>query len=127
MVDGGGTEPLRHVVGAEDHDVLAVGLRSGHRHVLLPICHVDEPVPELRRRRAQTNDDFGAGTRTTFQPLTAAQSNIWQKYSTHFGEQPGYPFLDFENKIFVLGPSYVPAVLQSLDQQEIAAKFGQPQ
>ncbi len=74
----------------------------------------------------QTNDDFGAGTRTTFQPLTAAQSNIWQKYSTHFGEQPGYPFLDFENKIFVLGPSYDPAVLQSLDQQEIAAKLDNP-
>jgi Domain of unknown function (DUF929) len=74
----------------------------------------------------QTNDNFGAGTRTSFQPLTTAQANIWQKYSTHFGEQTGYPFLDFENKIFVLGPSYDPSVLQSLDQQEIAAKLNNP-
>jgi hypothetical protein len=74
----------------------------------------------------ETNDSFGSGTRKLFQPLTKAQSNLWQKYSTQFGEQTGYPFLDFANKVFVLGPSYDPSVLQSLNQQEIAAKLTNP-
>jgi hypothetical protein len=71
----------------------------------------------------ETNDNGGSGTRKLFQPLTNAQSALWSKYSTHFGEQTGYPFLDFDNKIFVLGPSYVPDVLAGLNQQEIAAKL----
>ena len=44
----------------------------------------------------------------------------------HFGQQTGYPFLDFGNKFFVLGPSYVPDVLAGLNQQEIAAKLSNP-
>ena len=71
----------------------------------------------------ETNDNNGSGTRKLFQPLTTAQSNLWQKYSTQFGEQTGYPFLDFGNKVFVLGPSYVPDALAGLNQQEIAAKL----
>jgi len=71
----------------------------------------------------ETNDNNGQGTRKLFQPLTAAQNSLWQKYSTQFGEQTGYPFLDFGNKIVVLGPSYVPDVLAGLNQQEIAAKL----
>jgi hypothetical protein len=74
----------------------------------------------------ETNDNGGQGTRTLFQPLTTAQNNLWSKYSTHFGEQTGYPFLDFGNKVFVLGPSYVPDVLAGLNQQEIAAKLSNP-
>jgi hypothetical protein len=74
----------------------------------------------------ETNDNNGQGTRKLFQPLTTAQSNLWSKYSTQFGEQTGYPFLDFDNKIFVLGPSYVPDVLAGLNQQEIAAKLSNP-
>jgi hypothetical protein len=74
----------------------------------------------------ETNDNFGSGTRKLFQPLTTAQGNLWQKYSTHFGESTGYPFIDFGNKVFVLGPSYDPAVLAGLNQQEIAAKLDNP-
>jgi hypothetical protein len=71
----------------------------------------------------ETNDNNGQGTRKLFQPLTSAENSLWEKYSTQFGEQTGYPFLDFGNKVFVLGPSYVPDVLAGLDQQEIAAKL----
>lgn len=74
----------------------------------------------------ETNDNFGSGTRKLFQPLTNAQGNLWQKYSTHFGETTGYPFIDFGNKVFVLGPSYDPGVLAGLNQQEIAAKLKTP-
>src|ERR1700722_13770422 len=74
----------------------------------------------------ETNDNNGSGTRKLFQPLTAAQGNLWSKYSAKFGQQTGYPFLDFNNKIFVVGPSYVPDVLAGLNQQEIAAKLSNP-
>jgi len=74
----------------------------------------------------ETNDNSGSGTRKLFQPLTTAQSNLWSKYSQQFGEQTGYPFVDLDNKIFVLGPSYVPDVLAGLNQQEIAAKLSNP-
>ena len=74
----------------------------------------------------ETNDNNGQGTRKLFQPLTTAEGKLWSKYSTHFGEQTGYPFLDFDNKVFVLGPSYVPDVMQGLNQQEIAAKLSNP-
>ncbi len=74
----------------------------------------------------ETNDNTGSGTRKLFQPLTNAQTTLWQKYSAQFGEQTGYPFLDFDNKIFVPGPSYVPDVLAGLNQQEIAAKLSNP-
>ncbi len=71
----------------------------------------------------ETNDNYGQGTRALFQPLTTAQNNIWQKYSAQFGESPGYPFIDFGNKVFVTGPSYDPAVLAGLSQAQIAAKL----
>ncbi len=74
----------------------------------------------------ETNDNNGSGSRKLFQPLTTAQSNLWSKYSQQVGQQTGYPFLDFANKIFVLGPSYVPDVLAGLNQQEIAAKLSNP-
>lgn len=74
----------------------------------------------------ETNDNFGSGTRKLFQPLTAAESNLWQKYSQQAGETTGYPFIDFGNKAVVLGPSYDPAILAGLDQQEIAAKLKTP-
>ena len=127
VVDGAGPEPVRHVVGAEDDHVVAVGLRSGHRHVHLPKRHVDEPVPSTSCPSSTRPTTTSApGTRKLFQPLTTAQSNLWQKYSSQFGETTGYPFVDFGNKVFVLGPSYDPGVLAGLDQQEIAAKLTNP-
>jgi hypothetical protein len=74
----------------------------------------------------ETNDNRGEGTRTLFQPLTKAQTNLWTKYSAKFGETTGYPFVDFGNKVFVIGPSYNPALLAGLDQPEIAAKLTNP-
>jgi hypothetical protein len=74
----------------------------------------------------ETNDNFGSGTRKLFQPLTKAQNNLWQKYSSQAGEETGYPFIDFGNKVAVLGPSYDPAILAGLNQQQIAAKLTNP-
>jgi uncharacterized protein DUF929 len=74
----------------------------------------------------QSNDSHGLGTRTVLQPLTAEQQKIWSTYSSHFGIQTGYPFIDFNNKVFVLGPSYSPYVLEGLNQAAIAAKLKNP-
>jgi Domain of unknown function (DUF929) len=74
----------------------------------------------------ETNDNMGSGTRKLFQPLTTAQANLWSKYSAKFGETTGYPFVDFGNKAFVIGPSYDPAILAGLDQPEIAGKLTNP-
>jgi hypothetical protein len=71
----------------------------------------------------ETNDNTGANTRALFQPLTSAENRLWTKYSSQFGQQPGYPFVDIGNKVFVIGPSYDPAVLAGLDQQEIAGRL----
>jgi hypothetical protein len=75
----------------------------------------------------ETNDTNGLGTRKLFQPLTKAQQNLWTNYSAHFGEQTGYPFVDFGNKVFVIGPSYNPdPLLIGLSQNAIAAKLTDP-
>ena len=75
----------------------------------------------------ETNDNHGQGTRALFQPLTAAQTNLWTSYSAKFGiGDPGYPFMDFGNKVFVTGPSYDPQMLLGLTQQEIAARLANP-
>jgi hypothetical protein len=74
----------------------------------------------------QTNDNNGQGSRKPLQRLTTAQGNLWTKYSTQFGTTTGYPFISFGNKVFVLGPSYVPDVLAGLNQSDIAAKLSNP-
>ncbi len=70
----------------------------------------------------ESNDTSGLGTRTTLQPLTSQESNLWAKYET----TEGFPFLDVGNKYFVLNPSYNPAVLSGLDQVDIASKLKNP-
>jgi hypothetical protein len=60
------------------------------------------------------------------QPLvrpSAAQTKLWDHYSNN---QPGFPFLDFGNAYIALGPTFDPAVLAGLDQQQIAAKLINP-
>jgi hypothetical protein len=74
----------------------------------------------------ETNDTSGLGTRKTLQPLTTAEQNLWARYAAHFGVQQGYPFMDIGNKVFVLGPSYNPNVLEGLDNAAIAAKLSNP-
>jgi Domain of unknown function (DUF929) len=67
----------------------------------------------------ESNDTDGLGTRTVLQPLTTQQNNLWAKYDN----PEGFPFLDIGNKYFVLSPSYDPAVLSGLDQEDIASKL----
>ncbi|HUY23670.1 MAG TPA: DUF929 family protein [Acidimicrobiales bacterium] len=74
----------------------------------------------------ETNDTNGAGTRKNLQPLTTAQGKLWTKYAAQFGINTGYPFLDFGNKVFVTGPSYDPAILAGLNQQDIASRLSNP-
>jgi hypothetical protein len=71
-----------------------------------------------------TNDDYGQGTRTIFQPLTTQENNLWDSYSAKLGiSSPGFPFLDIGNKVFVTSNSYDPGLLASLSQQQVAAKL----
>jgi hypothetical protein len=74
----------------------------------------------------QTNDTTGAGTRTNLQPLTSSESKLWTNYAAKFGINTGYPFMDIGNKVFVTGPSYDPAILAGLNQQDIAGKLTNP-
>jgi hypothetical protein len=74
----------------------------------------------------ETNDTNGLGTRKALQPLTATEQHLWAQYAAHFGVQQGYPFMDIGNKVFVLGPSYNPNVLEGLDNAAIAAKLSNP-
>jgi hypothetical protein len=70
----------------------------------------------------ESNDTTGLGTRTVLQPLTSLESRLWAKYDN----PEGFPFLDIGNKYFVLAPSYDPAVLSGLDQNDIASKLTNP-
>ncbi|MHB8593757.1 MAG: DUF929 family protein [Acidimicrobiales bacterium] len=79
-----------------------------------------DPVEEVG------NDTTGPGTRSILQKLTPFQSNLWAKYSAKFGVTQGFPFLDIDNKVFALGPSYSPQILSGLDQSAIAAKLSNP-
>ena len=74
----------------------------------------------------ESNDTNGIGTRHVLEHLTTAQSGLWSKYSSQFGVTQGFPFMDIGNKVFVLGPSYNPAILSGLDQSAIAAKLANP-
>ena len=70
----------------------------------------------------ESNDTSGLDTRTTLQPLTPLEAALWSKYDS----PEGFPFLDIGNKSFVLSPSYDPAVLSGLDQEDIASKLKNP-
>jgi hypothetical protein len=56
-------------------------------------------------------------------PLTSQESSLWAKYASNFNVVQGFPFVDFGNKVFVLGASYDPNILRGLDQGQIAAKL----
>jgi thiol-disulfide isomerase/thioredoxin len=57
------------------------------------------------------------------QPTTPEQQKIWQRYEP---SGTGYPFIDFGNKVAMLGPVYDPAVLHGLDWQQISAALHRP-
>jgi hypothetical protein len=74
----------------------------------------------------ETNDTHGSGTHETLEPLTPQQSNLWSRYSSRLGVENDYPFVDFDNRVFVLGPSYSPQALQGLDVATIATRLPNP-
>jgi Domain of unknown function (DUF929) len=79
-------------------------------------------------KEAQGNDTNGPGTRKPLETLTSQEQGLWSKYSAMFGlAGEGFPFLDIGNNVFVVSPSYDPAVLAGLTQAEIAAKLTNPQ
>ena len=82
----------------------------------------------LRRCRARDQRQLRPGhARLVPAADRRQQNNLWSKYSSQFGQTTGYPFVDIGNKVFVIGPSYDPAVLQGLDQSQIASKLSNPQ
>jgi Domain of unknown function (DUF929) len=81
----------------------------------------------LVTREAEGNDTTGPGTRKPLEQLTSQESGLWAKYSAQFGlSGEGFPFLDIGNKVFVVSPSYDPAILAGLTQADIAAKLTNP-
>ena len=67
----------------------------------------------------------GAGRHLLEQP-SAQEKSLWDQYESHFGSPESYPFVDIGNKVFVIGPSYDPALLAGLDQTQIANKLTNP-
>jgi hypothetical protein len=75
----------------------------------------------------ESNDTTGLGTRTILQQVTAEQGTLWQKYETQYGQGEGYPFLDIDNKVLIVDPTYDPALLAGLDQSQVAQRLSNPQ
>lgn len=82
---------------------------------------------ELTMVEHEGNDTHGPDTHRVLKPLTTQQSNLWGRYSSQLGVSDGYPFIDFGNKVFVLGPSYSPQVLKGLDVAGIASQLRNPE
>jgi hypothetical protein len=76
----------------------------------------------------ETNDTGpNQAGRTILMNLTSQETGLWSKYTTHFGlSYEAYPFVDFANKVFVLGASFNPSVLTGQDQGTVAAKLKNP-
>jgi len=71
----------------------------------------------------------------TFTPVEAQDRNrkILEKPTTeqaalwlHYAGQQSYPFLDFANRYVVTSPTFDPAVLKGLTQQQIASRLADP-
>ncbi len=75
----------------------------------------------------ESNDTTGLGTRTILQQVTAEQGTLWQKYESQYGQGEGYPFLDIDNKVLIVDPTYDPALLAGLDQSLVAQRLSNPQ
>jgi hypothetical protein len=59
------------------------------------------------------------------QTLSKAQQALWIKYDSS-AQGPGYPFIDFGNKVALKGPIYNPQVLHGLTWQQIASQLSNP-
>jgi hypothetical protein len=85
------------------------------------------PYLVLQAVENETNDKTGLGTRTILQPVTTVQGTLWQTYEKAAGQGEGYPFLDIDNKVFILDPTYDPGLLAGLDQAQVASRLSNPQ
>ncbi len=56
---------------------------------------------------------------------TKAEQALWVKYDSS-AQGPGYPFIDFGNKVVMTGPLYVPQVLHGLTWAQIASALKNP-
>jgi hypothetical protein len=63
-------------------------------------------------------------THGALQNTTAAQQQLWERYSPQ--GQTGYPFIDFGNKYLINGPIYDAGVLAGLNYQQISADLHNP-
>jgi hypothetical protein len=62
--------------------------------------------------------------RNLLQQVSSAQNALWEKLDNG---QPGFPFIDFGNKLaYTTTPPLDPSVLGTLNQQQIAAQLNDP-
>ena len=64
-------------------------------------------------------------SRALLQPVTKAQQALWTKYDNS-AQGPGYPFIDFGNKVVLTGPLYDPLVLKGLTWAQVASQLKDP-
>jgi hypothetical protein len=65
-------------------------------------------------------------THKLLQHVTKQQNDLWVKYDNTPGQGPGYPFIDFGNKVVIKGPLFNPAVLHGLTWSQIAGQLKDP-
>jgi hypothetical protein len=83
------------------------------------------PYLEFEAVENESNDKTGLDTRTVLQPVTAEQGDLWARYEP--GGSEGYPFLDIDNKVLIVSPTYDPGLLAGLDQAQVASRLSNPQ
>ena len=68
------------------------------------------------------NEDLN---RKILQTPTKAEQALWAKYDSS-ANGLGYPFIDFGNKVVLIGPLYVPTMLKGLTWAQIAGDLKDP-
>jgi len=78
-------------------------------------------------KEVEANDTTGPDTHKSLEPLNSRELTLWTNYTKYFGlSNPGFPFIDIGNKVFILHPSYDPATLAGLSHNQIVAQLTDP-
>jgi hypothetical protein len=80
----------------------------------------------FRPMEVESNVTSASDNPQLLQKPTEEEDALWDAYSGELGVSQGFPFLDIDNKVFVVTPGYNPDILAGLDQAQIAAKLTNP-
>ncbi len=80
----------------------------------------------FRPMEVESNVTSASDNPQLLQKPTEEENALWDAYSGELGVGQGFPFLDIDNKVFVVTPGYNPDILAGLDQAQIAAKLTNP-